>query len=273
MKKHLLLGLLACAIISCDNQESNDSVDCGTTTIKYVYKGIEYAVEMREQSDGSFEEVSEMAPELEQAFLLPAPYFVQDSLDGDKFYIYDSVPNNVEIYETENTIAARENKHIVRASGYDEEEDYDNAGHVYTYDEANSMGNICISFTVRKSDFNAQMKIDGKATDFWGVRYLSYYAANDKITSIYVYSNRSGKESNKYKIRFFEDDNFKGSCLELTCTIIDNDGTFFEPLVSNHYICDKQDNLSKVIRKKRWLRSNISWNNCISSFYYFYTKE
>ena len=52
MKKHLLLGLLAFAIISCDNQESNDSAGCGTTTVKYVYNGIEYAMEMRELSDG-----------------------------------------------------------------------------------------------------------------------------------------------------------------------------------------------------------------------------
>ena len=171
MKKHLLLGLLACAIISCDNQESNDSAGCGTTTVKYVYNGIEYAVEMRELSDGSFEEVSEMAPELEQAFLLPAPYFVQDSLDSDKFYIYDKTPDISEILEEEKAIIGKKNRHLVRASSA-EEEDYDNAGHVHTFEKANYGGNMCYSFTVRKSDFNDAIKIDGKETYIWGVRYL-----------------------------------------------------------------------------------------------------
>lgn len=269
MKKHFLLGLLACAFIACDNQESNDSVSCETTIVKYVYKGIEYDVEMRELNDGSFEEVSEMSPELEQAFLLPAPYFVQDSLDDDKFYIYDSVPEITDICENKTTIEERKDRHYKRSYSF-EEEDYIRAGHVYTYDEANQSGRVCYTFTVRESDFDSSMKINGKSTNFWGVRYLSLYGVNDKISSIYVYANRSGKKSDYYKIRFYEDDNFKGACIDFKCEIMDMKE--YDPMHAS-YLCDKQDNLKKVIRKKRKLRSNLMWNNCISSFYYYYVNN
>ena len=123
---------------------------------------------------------------------------------------------------------------------------------------------------MRKSDFNAKMIIGDKETNYWGVRYLSIYGRNDKISSIYVYANKSGKESGYYKIRFFEDDNFKGSCIEFKCVIMDH--TEWDSF-SDIYLCDKQDNLNKVIRKKRWLRKNITWDDCISSFYYYYTRD
>lgn len=63
MKKTFLLGLLVCTIISCNNQDVNNVAVSGTSMVKYVYKGIEYVVEMRELSDGSFEELTEIAPE------------------------------------------------------------------------------------------------------------------------------------------------------------------------------------------------------------------
>lgn len=264
MKKHFLLGLLACSIISCDNQDANDFVGCGTTFVKYVYKGIEYTVEMRELSDGSFEEVSELAPELEHALSLPAPYFVQDSLDTDKFYVYDSVPQDVKINDEENDFVGKHGRHMAKAWNDDE---YDNAGLVYTFDRANYLGNLCVFFTVRESNFNARMMIDGKNTQYWGIRYLSVYGVEDKITSIMVYANKSGQKCGYFNIRFFEDPNYEGSCIELKCHFMD--ALDCMP-TDEQYICDMQANLNKVIRKKRFLRKNITWDDRISSLYYYY---
>lgn len=270
MKKQILLGLLACVIISCDNQETSNSATLATSIVKYVYKGTEYVVEMRELSDGSFEEVSEMAPELEQALSLPAPYFVQDSLDADKFYIFDSVPHMVEVYDDTKLVAEKfKNRQLLKSAGGEPADEYEKAGYVYAYKDTYYGGPTCVQFRVRQANCNARMIINGEYTDYWGIRNLKDYGENDEISSILIFANRNGKQSGYYKVRFFEDTNYSGCCLEMRCTYMDYDGDY---LYEGKYVCDSKETLKKVYMKKK-LFKKIYWNDQISSLYYFYTTK
>ena len=272
MRKQFLLGLLACVIISCDNQETSNSTTCGTSTVKYVYKGTEYVVEMRELSDGSFEEVSEMAPELEQALSLPAPYFVQDSLDADKFYIFDSVPHVVNVIDETKLVAEKfKNRQLLKSAGGEPADSIEKFGRVITYKNKNYTGACVIQFRVCFGDRNSNMKINNKDTDYWGIRNLKDIQGNDEISSILIFSNRNGKRNGRFVVRFFEDTNYSGACLEMNCYFIDYGGE--ADLYDMKYVSDKEENLKKVIRKKRWPRKDLTWDDRISSIYYYYTNN
>lgn len=202
---------------------------------------------------------------------MPTPYFVQDSLDADKFYIYDSVPHVVEVHDETDAVAEKfKNRQLLKSAGGEPADEFEKAGYVYAYKDTYYGGDVSVQFRVRQANCNARMKIDGKYTDFWGLRNLKDYGVNDEISSIIIYANRNGVRNGSFKIRFFEDTKYSGACLELSCIFMNYDG---DDLYEGKYICESIETLKKIIRKKRVLRSNLTWNDAISSLYYFYTTD